>query len=169
VDDAALAAELVAMMDEQRELVARTGGGSVGRPSVDARRKQREVFVRHGDRLEQLLAVTGWPTPARVGEEASRAAWLVAQHADTQLSVQRLALRLLGEAVARGEAPVQQLAMLEDRVAVTEGGLQRYGTQVADVVEGRPVPWPVLDPNRLDERRAEVGLEPWATHVARWL
>jgi hypothetical protein len=104
-----------------------------------------------------------------VGEEASRAAWLVAQHADTQLSVQRLALRLLGEAVARGEAPVQQLAMLEDRVAVTEGGLQRYGTQVADVVEGRPVPWPVLDPNRLDERRAEVGLEPWATHVARWL
>jgi hypothetical protein len=119
--------------------------------------------------LEQLLAVTGWPTPARVGEEASRAAWLVAQHADTQLSVQRLALRLLGEAVARGEAPVQQLAMLEDRVAVTEGGLQRYGTQVADVVEGRPVPWPVLDPSRLDERRAEVGLEPWATHAARWL
>ena len=155
MDDAALAAELVAMMDEQRELMARTGGGSVGRPSVDARREQREVFVRHGDRLEQLLAVTGWPAPARVGEEASRAAWLVAQHADTQLSVQRLALRLLGEAVARGEAPVQQMAMLEDRVA--------------DVVEGRPVPWPVLDPDRLDERRAEVGLEPWATHVARWL
>ena len=40
---------------------------------------------------------------------------------------------------------------------------------MADVVEGRPVPWPVLDPNQLDERRAEVGLEPWATHVARWL
>jgi len=104
-----------------------------------------------------------------VGEEASRAAWLVAQHADTQLSVQRLALRLLGEAVVRGEAPVQQLAMIEDRVAVTEGGLQRCGTQAADVVEGRPVLWPVLDPSRLDERRAEVGLEPWATHAARWL
>jgi hypothetical protein len=53
-------------------------------------------------------------------------------------------------------------------VAVTEGRHQRYGTQVADVVDGRPVPWPVTEPDRLDERRAEVGLEPWATHVARY-
>jgi hypothetical protein len=168
VDDAVLAAELEAMLDEQRALMARTGGGSVGPVSVEARQEQRAVFVRHADRLEQLLAVAGWPTPARVGEQASRGAWLVAQHADTQLSVQRLALRLLREAVAHGEASVQQLAMLEDRVAVTEGRHQRYGTQVADVVDGRPVPWPVTEPDRLDERRAEVGLEPWATHVARY-
>ena len=168
MDDAALAAELEAMVDEQRELMARTAGGSLQQPSVEVRREQRAVFVRHGDRLEQLLEAAGWPTPARVGEQASRGAWLIAQHADTQLSVQRLALRLLREAVGRGEAPVLQLAMLEDRLAVTEGGLQRYGTQVADVVDGRPVPWPVAEPERLDERRAEVGLEPWNTHMARW-
>ena len=161
MDDAALRAELEAMVDEQRELMARTGGGSVGPTPVEARREQREVFVRHADRLEQLLTDGGWPT-------AARGAWLVAQHADTQLSVQRLALRLLGEAVGRGEAPAQQLAMLEDRVAVTEGRHQTYGTQVADVVDGRPVLWPVADPDRLDERRATVGLEPLATHLARF-
>jgi hypothetical protein len=169
VDDAALRAELEAMVDEQRALMERTGGGSVGPAPVEARRERREVFVRHADRLEQLLADGGWPTPARVGEVAARGAWLVAQHADTQLSVQRLALRLLGEAAARGEAPAQQLAMLTDRVAVTEGRHQTYGTQVADVVDGRPVLWPVTDPDRLDERRATVGLEPLATHLARYL
>jgi hypothetical protein len=42
------------------------------------------------------------------------------------------------------------------------------GTQVADVVDGRPVPWPVTDPDRLDERRATVGLEPLVTHLARY-
>ena len=168
MDDEVLAAELETMLEEQRDLMARTGGGTVGKPSVEVRREQREVFVRHGDRLAELLADAGWPTAERVGEQASRGAWLVAQHADTQLSVQRLALQLLREAVTRGEAPVQQLAMLEDRVAVTEGRRQRYGTQVADVVDGRPVPWPVDDPDGLDERRAGVGLEPWATHVARF-
>ncbi|SFO08920.1 hypothetical protein SAMN05660359_01312 [Geodermatophilus obscurus] len=58
--------------------------------------------------------------------------------------------------------------MPEDRVAVTERRHQRYGTRVADVVDGRPVPWPVADPERLDERRATVGLEPLAVHLARW-
>ncbi|NEM05803.1 DUF6624 domain-containing protein [Geodermatophilus normandii] len=168
MDDAALRAELEAMVDEQRGLMARTGGGSVGPTPVEARREQREVFVRHADRLEQLLTDSGWPTAARVGEGAARGAWLVAQHADTQLSVQRLALRLLREAVDQGAAPAQQLAMLEDRVAVTEGRHQTYGTQVADVVDGRPVLWPVADPDRLDERRATVGLEPLATHLARY-
>ncbi|WP_336033333.1 DUF6624 domain-containing protein [Geodermatophilus sp. FMUSA9-8] len=168
MDDASLRAELEAMVGEQRELMARTGGGAVEQAPVDARRERRAVFVRHADRLEQLLA-GGWPTADRVGEVAARGAWLVAQHADTQLSVQRLALRLLGEAVERGRAPAQQLAMLDDRVAVTEGRHQTYGTQVADVVDGRPVLWPVADPGRLDERRATVGLEPLAVHLARYL
>jgi uncharacterized protein DUF6624 len=167
VDDAALRAELEAMAAEQRALMTRTGGGSTRAAPVEAKREQREVFVRHADRLEELLA-GGWPTAARVGEVAARAAWLVAQHADTQLSVQRRALRLLREAADRGEAPVQQLAMLADRVAVTEGRHQTYGTQVADVVDGQPVLWPVADPDRLDERRATVGLEPLAVHLARY-
>ena len=168
VDDAVLRAELEAMAAEQAALMARTGGGSVGPAPVEAKREQREVFVRHADRLEELLE-DGWPTAARVGELAARAAWLVAQHADTQLSVQRRALRLLREAAGRGEAPAQQVAMLADRVAVSEGRHQTYGTQVADVVDGRPVSWPVADPDRLDERRATVGLEPLATHLARYL
>lgn len=168
MDDDALRGELLAMMREQKELMQRTGGGAVGPVRVEVRREQREVFVRHADRFRQLLEHEGWPTAARVGEDAARGAWLVAQHADTQLDVQRLALRFLGEAVARGEASRRDLAFLQDRVAVNEGGLQRYGTQIADVVDGQPVPWPCSDPDRLDELRAEVCIEPFAVNAARY-
>lgn len=48
------------------------------------------------------------------------------------------------------------------------GRFQTYGTQIADVVDGQPVPWPGLDPERLDERRAAVGIEPFARNAARY-
>ena len=162
-----MAEELAAMLAEQKELMTRTGGGAVGVPSVEVRRQQREVFVRHADRLRQLLEEHGWPTADRVGPDAARAAWLVAQHADTQLDVQRLAVRLLGEAVSAGSASRRDLAFLEDRVAVNEGRHQVYGTQIADVVDGEPVPWPCVDPDRLDERRAAVGIESFRANAER--
>jgi hypothetical protein len=76
-----------------------------------------------------------------------------------------VALALLRVAVAEGGAGAsgaRELAMLEDRVAVNEGRPQTYGTQIAEVADGKPVPWPCTEPERLDELRAGVGLEPLA-------
>jgi hypothetical protein len=50
--------------------------------------------------------------------------------------------------------------MLRDRVLVNEGHDQIFGTQVAGVVDGKPVLWPVADPEGLDARRAASGLPP---------
>jgi hypothetical protein len=168
LQDRDIARELVVMMAEQKELMVRTGAGIPGPVTVETKREQREIFVRHGDRLRELLETTGWPSTERVGPEAARGAWLIAQHADTQLDVQRLALRLLQEAVGRGVAGMRELAFLEDRVAMNEGRHQVYGTQIADIVDGRPVPWPCIDPATLDERRASVGIEPFEENAARW-
>ncbi|MGY1706573.1 DUF6624 domain-containing protein [Geodermatophilus sp. SYSU D00697] len=163
-----LARELVAMMAEQEELLERTGAGSPGPLPPEVRRQHREVFVRHADRLLDLLSGGSWPTASRVGEPAAHAAWLIAQHADTHVHLQRLAVRLLRRAVEVGEASRRDLAFLEDRLAVNEGRLQVYGTQIADVVDGEPVPWPCVEPERLDERRAQVGIEPFAVNAARF-
>ena len=127
----------------------------------------RRVTVRNGDRLAEILDGHGWPTAGSVGAEAARRAWLVAQHADRQLGLQRRALTLMTEAVRAGEADPRQLAMLQDRVLVNEGRRQIYGTQIAGVVDGAPVPWPCEDPERMDDRRAEVGLEPFLDHVTK--
>src|SRR5690349_8370505 len=75
------------MTAEQKELMVRTGAGIPGPVTVEIKRERREVFVRHGDRLRELLKVGGWPSAERVGPDAARGAWLIAQHADTQLDV----------------------------------------------------------------------------------
>ena len=74
--------------------------------------------------------------------------------------MQRLALVLLSEAVAEGRAELRDLALLTDRVRVNEGRRQIYGTQIAGVRDGVPIPWPCEDPDRVAELRAEAGIAP---------
>lgn len=161
--DPALARELTGMMAEDGA-AARLANS----PDLAEQAAWRRLTARHGDRLAEIMAAHGWPTERTVGPEAARAAWLVAQHADRQLDVQRQAAALMGGAVARGEASARDLAFLQDRLAVNEGREQRYGTQIGAVTDGRPVPWPCEEPERLDERRAEAGIEPFDEYTARF-
>ena len=94
------------------------------------------------------------------------AAWLLAQHADRDLDLQRAFLDALRGAVAEGEASPANLAYLEDRVRVADERPQLYGTQFT-VTDGDFVPCPIEDPQRLDERRAAAGLEPFAVYEAQ--
>ena len=150
------------MSDEDHR--AQTGAHS---PDVGQRLAWHRVTARNGDRLAQIMDAHGWPTVTLVGKEAARRAFLIAQHADRQLDVQRRALKLMEQAVAAGEASVRDLAFLRDRVLVNEGHKQIYGTQIADLRDGVPIPWPCQEPDRVDELRAEVGIEPFATYTAR--
>ncbi|MET7641215.1 DUF6624 domain-containing protein [Streptomyces sp. NPDC005438] len=128
----------------------------------------RRLTARHGDRLGEIMAEYGWPTRDLVGPEAARAAWLIAQHADRQLDVQRQAVRLMEQAVSEGSAPARELAFLRDRTRVNEGREQIYGTQIAGVRDGAPVPWPCQESERVDALRAEVGIEPFDEYTARF-
>ncbi len=51
---------------------------------------------------------------------------------------------------------------------MNEGREQLYGTQLADMRDGVVVPWSVENPDELDARRTEVGLEPFSEYVAQW-
>lgn len=109
--------------------------------------------------LRALVNDRGWPRRSRVGEEAATAAWLLAQHADRDPDFQRTCLALMEEAVRSGEASASNCAYLTDRVLRAEGRPQRFGTQF-HVGPGGYEPQPLEDPDRVDERRASVGLEP---------
>ncbi|GHF09760.1 MULTISPECIES: DUF6624 domain-containing protein [Streptomyces] len=160
--NAALAAELVTMAEADRRT---SPGANSDDPSE--RLAWHRLTAQHGDRLAQIMTEHGWPTVALVGEEAATSAWLIAQHADRQLDVQRRALRLMEQDDA---TPARQLAFLRDRVLVNEGRKQVYGTQIAGVGKGgAPVPWPCEEPERVDELRAGVGIEPFGEYVARFM
>ncbi|MFI7100108.1 DUF6624 domain-containing protein [Streptomyces sp. NPDC050161] len=162
-DIAALRDELVRMAAaDQRASVHANGEDPAGQLAW------RRLTARHGDRLNAIMDECGWPTAELVGEDAARAAWLIAQHADRQLDVQRRALRLMEQAVAAGAAGPRELAFLRDRTLVNEGRKQVYGTQIAGVRDGSPLPWPCEEPARVDALRAEVGIEPFDAYVARF-
>ncbi|MGK5627788.1 DUF6624 domain-containing protein [Streptomyces sp. URMC 123] len=162
-DGAALAEELKAMAAADQRAAVHANSDDPAEQLA-----WRRLTARHGDRLGEIMDEYGWPTAELVGEEAARAAWLIAQHADRQLHVQRRALRLLEQAVSAGAAAPRELAFLRDRTLVNEGREQIYGTQIAGVKDGAPVPWPCEEPGRMDERRAEVGIEPFDEYVARF-
>ncbi|MDQ1024819.1 hypothetical protein QF035_002401 [Streptomyces umbrinus] len=118
--------------------------------------------------LERVIVEHGWPGISIVGELGAEEAWLLAQHADLSPAFQRRALELMKTAVVAGEASARRLAYLTDRVLVAAGEPQMYGTQYTnDPDDSNLRRQPVADPERLDERRAAVGLEPAAEYDRR--
>ena len=157
--------EIIAMARrdaEVRERLARTGELFDGYNA-----EMERVHVEHARRLAEILDEHGWPGGSMVGEEAAEAAWLVAQHAISMPDFQRRVLELIREAAERGEVARKRVAMLEDRSRVFEGKQQRFGTQFDWDEDGEMSPNPIADPETVDERRAEMGLEPLADAVRR--
>ena len=151
--------ELVAMREEdfrvRDELVA---AGELGGPYVP---RMEAVHLRNAARLRELIAEHGWPAEDIAGEDGAQAAWLIIQHAVGEPHFQRQSLVLLQECAAAGRTPAWHAAYLEDRIAMQEGRPQRFGTQWMDSPEdGRIRPWQLVDPERVNELRASVGLAP---------
>lgn len=125
------------------------------------------VHGRNAARLREIIAERGWPGTSLAGADGAEAAWLIVQHAIGEPDFLRSCLRLLREAAERGEAPAWQVAMLEDRIRMFEGKPQRFGTQLEPDATGQLRPYWTEDPERLDARRASVGLEPIAERLER--
>ncbi|MFB8085903.1 DUF6624 domain-containing protein [Streptomyces sp. NPDC055992] len=162
-DVAALAVELANMAAADHQAAVRANSDDPAEQLA-----WRRLTARHGDRLGEIMDEYGWPTAELVGEEAARAAWLIAQHSDRQLDVQRRALHLMRQAVSAGSASPRELAFLRDRTLVNEGHKQVYGTQIAGMKDGAPIPWPCEEPERVNDLRAEVGIEPFDEYVAKF-
>lgn len=54
--------------------------------------------------LKKVISEIGWPGRPVAGEDAANAAWLLAQHADSDPAFQRQCLDLLTVAASQGEA-----------------------------------------------------------------
>jgi hypothetical protein len=143
----ALAAEILAMADEDQRFRRERSTSAPWDPSVDERNTQR---------MHEIVSEIGWPTLSKVGAVAEHAAWLLVQHAELEFQMKCFAL--MAREPADQVCP-RHLAYLEDRIRVREGRPQRYGTQLEKSGQGWE-PLPVEDPEGLDARRQAVGLEP---------
>ena len=117
--------------------------------------------------VEKILAEYGWLGADAVGKRGNVTLFLVIQHSDhkTQLKY----LPMMGEAVKKGNAKAKDLALLEDRVAIGEEQKQIYGSQlIMDSKTNQYILRPMIDPDNVDKRRAEVGLEPISEYLKIW-
>ena len=123
--------------------------------------RMEAVHIRNAARLRELIAAHGWPDEAIAEKDGAEAAWLIVQHAIGEPEFQRGMLELLNGCAATKQCPPWHAAYLEDRIAMYEGRPQRYGTQwIEDPRDGRIRPWSLAEPDRVDEIRSQVGLQP---------
>jgi len=149
--------ELIEMMDEDQ----RTGKAHDWKNYFEVVRK------RNTERLKEIIKEYGWPGFSLVGKDGSRAAWLLVQHSDHDLEFQKQTLELLKKAVEKGDASKRNLAYLTDRVRRHSGEPQLFGTQFEQKENGEWGPQPIEDPENLEKRRKEFGLEPFSEYEKR--
>jgi len=115
--------------------------------------------------VKKILDEKGWLGIDVVGERGNSTLFLVIQHSD--LASQEKYLPMMRQAVKKGNAFAKDLAYLEDRVALAKGKKQIYGTQIERNKEtGEYYALPLIDPENVDKRRAEMGLFPLEVYFA---
>ncbi|WP_215408519.1 DUF6624 domain-containing protein [Janthinobacterium sp. JC611] len=159
VPEPALAQELLAM--EKDDVAARTAWPTTG-SDMQARQRMRETDARNEARLRQIIASKGWPTQTMVGYKAAGSAWLIAQHGSSAFLKSSLAL--MRTAAEHGEITPSKLALAIDRDLTNDKLPQLYGSQFQTGSDGKSTAFPIADPQHLEERRASMGMEPYAQY-----
>lgn len=109
-----------------------------------------------------ILDKRGFVGREKVGD-ACAVFWLVIQHAPMEL--ERKYLPEFQKAAARGDVAPSQVAMMEDRINMFEGKPQKYGSQIEEGAYGARVVYTLLNSEKVDVWRKEVGLEPLADYL----
>lgn len=114
--------------------------------------------------VEKILDEHGWLGADVIGEQGNKTLFLVIQHSD--LETQLKYLPMMREAVQLGNAQKIEFALFEDRLALRQGKRQIYGSQIHKNYDtGEIYVWPLIEPEKVNERRAEVGLGPIEDYV----
>jgi hypothetical protein len=121
-------------------------------------KEMEQLHGKNADRLNTIIDTIGYPTPDKVGLEASEAAWLVVQHSIGHPDFMKKCRKLLEEAVHENKANPLHLAYLSDRIAAFEGKPQLYGTQFDWDEQGQLSPKTYDDLAKVNQRRAAIGL-----------
>lgn len=100
---------------------------------------------------------------SQVVGDASDAFWMIIQHASVEH--QRKYLPEFQKAADRGDLPLWQVAMMEDRIAMFEDRPQKYGSQLVEGPGGEMVLYKLMDPEMVDVWRKEKGMGPLADYL----
>jgi len=117
-------------------------------------------------KVNKIIDERGWLGEDVIGFQGNKTLFLVIQHAD--LDIQLKYWPIMQQAAKDGNVRKSYMALLEDRIALRQGKKQIYGSQIQGDIDGNYYVRPLIDPENVDIRRAEVGLNTMAEYVKRW-
>lgn len=113
-----------------------------------------QLDEKNAEQLEKIIDRYGWPDRRATSRMANKSAFLIVQH---NFQIQEKYLPMMLESAKRGETPAHYVAYLQDRILMTNGESQLYGSQML-IINGKKYLWPIKDMEKVDERRKEMGL-----------
>jgi len=160
--DAGLRDQLLKMMAEDQDARGIVNGKPKAKDTMMVASNLNEIDAALTAQLKDIVKAHGWPTIALVGYDASNGAVLILIHSRDH-AWQREMLPQLEAYADEGKIDGSQVAVAIDKELVSEGKLQRYGTQFKSV-DGGMAMYAVEDPGGLDAKRAAVFLPPLAAY-----
>lgn len=119
-------------------------------------------------KVQIIIEKYGWLGTDIIGEEGSSTLFLVIQHSPEDF--QKKYFPIMQNAVKDGKASASALALLEDRILLSQGKKQKYGSQVGRNNEtGKYYILPIEDSVNVNFRRMSVGLEPIEQYLKFWI
>lgn len=159
--------DLIAVLDtiwraEQLPLRSRDSLMRIYGPESEMLNEQQAIFERNHvvneRKVKHILDTYGWPTKQMAGERGNWTICNVIQHSDNAVRLQYLPM--MRQAVKDKKLEPRFLVRTEDRIATERGDLQIYGGQMKYYPETKSFNlWPVFDPENIDKRRTEIGLD----------
>ena len=115
-------------------------------------------------RIIDLVQDVGWLDKVRFGKKTQQGAFLIVQHSGN-LRLMRTVLPLIEQEAKADPALGQLYALLSDRLQMSLGKKQRYGTQAAHDPNGGMTIERLEDRTRVDDWRREMGMQPLADYM----
>lgn len=127
---------------------------------------KKNISSNNFDEMQHMLNKYGWPKYSVVGKLAADAPLLVINHNESD-EVRKKYLEVIKENCLLGEGSCMEYAKIQDRILVNSGEAQIYGMQFHYDDERKLVPFPVIEPEYVNQRRAAIGLEPIQEYLKR--
>lgn len=121
-------------------------GEVIPEPHIDVDHENLQIVV-------SILEQCGMPSREILNGKEMSAIWLVLQHSPP--AYQSKYISLLETSAEKGDIPYGSIALMKDRALLHEGKPQIYGSQVLN-----DKLYKLIEPEYVNQRRAEVGLEP---------
>lgn len=127
---------------------------------------KQEIAKSNFTEMQSLLEEYGWPKYSTVGKLAADAPLVIINHHESE-DIRKQYLAQIKGACIIGEGSCMEYAKIQDRILVNTDQLQIYGMQFRYNDKRELEPFPIINPEYVDSRRKEIGLEPLNEYLKR--